>query len=785
MSSSRVLTALNVPTVTSYPSINSVQWSPDGQLCFVTKNAAYIMTPDHGINFDSKAVIRSTLSKDNREDDNALGWFRTIVQLDKSAAFRWPEYSQEWGAVSLGSMDVSLWAATFSPTNLSPDAGCILVTLSSNMDLTLWTGMKNCLKGEWIKIYDVTPYLTEIAVDDVDGPSTSQVLKAQVVSITWTLQADFGAQPAASVDGSLLICGSRGGTVIFFRYNSKQTLDHVLTLSVAEKWISHVAFTEWKVVEPGICEGYVAYGTSDGAVGRIKVTQALHESPSSYPFDPTISIKMSAEQVDEPISEPDKYALTGIRWIEASILVYCKPGMIYLWSPPQSDEHVWYGSQHLALTTHKLSSTSSCLHPVSGINYIRKTDILVLTLFDGAFYIVHNVSRDPSWIHVEAESRAEREALSRVARDIFVRTEGDETDSNDMSRMTGVVAYDGAGIFLWAHEASRPADFSYKHDARHNSMLVVAQMWDGVNDDELLKNLTIILANAKAASGLSPLALLRPFFIHLRNPKKINTLLPRFLAILHPNIDSDHTLSIRPPMYEGVLDSRLREEFRRSLSRHLFGWDVMQGMRMKLSLADFAWKLSDNEKKQEECGVVAQELLNSISHRILRTVIRHLMSVVDILTIADVPFVLRMVVQSLLPGSPMDLSAEGSHLSSLVKGIVACSNEAGEAMDNDVTKELNEHCPACKVEVPLQDIISAVCPNGHTWSRCSVTTFILATPFVRTCIGCGRKAFLPPSNATPVMRSMVPEVTQGWVVHELLEAVKRCLFCGNSFASVL
>lgn len=38
-----VSAALNVPTATSYPSVNCLQWSSDGQLCFVTKTAIYIL----------------------------------------------------------------------------------------------------------------------------------------------------------------------------------------------------------------------------------------------------------------------------------------------------------------------------------------------------------------------------------------------------------------------------------------------------------------------------------------------------------------------------------------------------------------------------------------------------------------------------------------------------------------------------------------------------------------------------------------------------------------------
>jgi len=43
-------------------------------------------------------------------------------------------------------------------------------------------------------------------------------------------------------------------------------------------------------------------------------------------------------------------------------------------------------------------------------------------------------------------------------------------------------------------------------------------------------------------------------------------------------------------------------------------------------------KRADNEDMRGKCANVAQTLLTSISHRVLRTVIRHLAAAVDIIT---------------------------------------------------------------------------------------------------------------------------------------------------------
>ncbi|KAG5653210.1 hypothetical protein H0H81_001687 [Sphagnurus paluster] len=245
-----------------------------------------------------------------------------------------------------------------------------------------------------------------------------------------------------------------------------------------------------------------------------------------------------------------------------------------------------------------------------------------------------------------------------------------------MNRITGLASYDGSSSFIWIQEyvtnhhlpstktewllhsrASRPADFSYKHDAKHSSTLLVSGMWDDLDDDNaIIRELEEVLSEAKPAAGLAPLHLLRPFFFRLRDKAKLSILHPRILEILKLQ-DGDHSANVQVPAWPDMIPG-IRTEFRTSLAQHLFGWDVLLQLRMRLSFADFTWKHADSEEKQNQCGEVAQALLTAISHRVLRTIIRHLVAAVNLLTSNDIAFVLRMVVQSLLPGSPKDLSDE-------------------------------------------------------------------------------------------------------------------------------
>jgi general transcription factor 3C protein 4 len=64
--------------------------------------------------------------------------------------------------------------------------------------------------------------------------------------------------------------------------------------------------------------------------------------------------------------------------------------------------------------------------------------------------------------------------------------------------------------------------------------------------------------------------------------------------------------------------------------------------------------------------------------------------------------------------------------------------------------------------------------------RCSITSFVLSTPTLRTCVGCNRKAFMPLGEDV-----FQPHTVRGWFVQELLKAVTRCLFCGNTFVTLV
>ena len=89
---------------------------------------------------------------------------------------------------------------------------------------------------------------------------------------------------------------------------------------------------------------------------------------------------------------------------------------------------------------------------------------------------------------------------------------------------------------------------------------------------------------------LSPLHVLRPYLLHLGDSKRLTECYGQLLETLRPISTDDCSKTVIIPSWgSGDVSAELREQFRISLATHLYGWDEIMSLRMRLSLADFAW----------------------------------------------------------------------------------------------------------------------------------------------------------------------------------------------------
>lgn len=87
--------------------------------------------------------------------------------------------------------------------------------------------------------------------------------------------------------------------------------------------------------------------------------------------------------------------------------------------------------------------------------------------------------------------------------------------------------------------------------------------------------------------GQTPVALLRPVFLHLRDARTLTRLARDLAGILCSPSSLQITVDIIVPLYVGEVTPEMRQQFRSSLSSHLFGWDTVLAERMKLVISEF------------------------------------------------------------------------------------------------------------------------------------------------------------------------------------------------------
>ena len=144
--------------------------------------------------------------------------------------------------------------------------------------------------------------------------------------------------------------------------------------------------------------------------------------------------------------------------------------IIHLWSPssPKSSGSApnlgWTGYRTLPIQTQRLSVGSSCLYPISGLSHVKYQDALVVSLFDGSFHVIQNLSHEPMWSSSMADGRDgadvedsnatfTSEGLSAASRTAFTLAERRDIRFTDVNRISGMLAHDDAsGVMMWLHE---------------------------------------------------------------------------------------------------------------------------------------------------------------------------------------------------------------------------------------------------------------------------------------------------------------------------------------------
>ncbi|KAG8947030.1 hypothetical protein FRC04_011210 [Tulasnella sp. 424] len=166
----------------STPAFGNLAWSDDGQLLVLTHNVIYILTPDLGIFFDTDSAVSATPTVSSSEQTPKLGWYRTMLSVDKATHHVWALDSENQAVLATGSVDVMFKAACWSPTGISMDGLCLLAVLTSNLEISLYEPSRNHLRGAWIKVQDVTETLKQYFRSNFDAKEAKDRTAARILA---------------------------------------------------------------------------------------------------------------------------------------------------------------------------------------------------------------------------------------------------------------------------------------------------------------------------------------------------------------------------------------------------------------------------------------------------------------------------------------------------------------------------------------------------------------------------------------------------------------------------
>lgn len=91
----------------------------------------------------------------------------------------------------------------------------------------------------------------------------------------------------------------------------------------------------------------------------------------------------------------------------------------------------------------------------------------------------------------------------------------------------------------------------------------------------------------RAGLGDSPLSMMRPTLLHLRDPARLARISGNVLELLKGPQPHEDSATLELPQWSGELTPEFREQFQRSLRTHLFGRSNLLSQRLRIALASY------------------------------------------------------------------------------------------------------------------------------------------------------------------------------------------------------
>ncbi|CAE6474838.1 unnamed protein product [Rhizoctonia solani] len=709
-------------------STDVLQCSADGQISVVTRSAIFIVTPD----------FRASSSSQNGRSSqgNHIGWSKTAIH-DFGTIKAWSDGKAEWSTLSLATVE-NVWQATsWSPSGLNRLGGCLLATLTNNLQLAIWAPIKNPSVGEWTRVADITEYqITSYGGEDEITPE--DLLKCQSCSIAWSGSCDEGASlPLVGEYHSLLVSGARSGSLYFFRWDSSiDAARYCFSFKVADTWIIRLVWSKWKQLDSnssGFVCASLACALSNGSVWVLRVKQG----PSENEQDEQERYSITDSTL---VIEPDSRSITAMAFIEVNpkaqpMLVVAKPGFVTLCNipAPSENEMAEDPSLHIVmLSSPRTSLASSAVSTCVGLHYVPSDDSLVVTLAEGSTIVIADVSQKAS-LREEGEHRISTCGLSKAVRHITGVAESRPLERVEYARIYGFQSMGTENYALWAQEVLQSYDLSFRIQATYKTRVCLVKLW-GPNEDvntRLATSLGVTLSNHNITTACSPGVILKQLILELSEDDTVVSAAPRLLPLLAPEWG-----------FSNVDQSASKDSIISTA-----GDSFISQTQLKLSLVQLlASRARLPEKLKQELESLLKLLIETAAALRIQSVVEHILKSPE----SDTPEsanVLHFIYASQFCPIPSSLSQRFQNMKQQGQeyaqrhglDLNSFSNDRESILDLSRACDLGEKCPACQQIVLFQNLAQARCRTGHVWERCATSFRLLISLGSLTCGECSRK----------------------------------------------
>ncbi|KAJ1306898.1 hypothetical protein OPQ81_007882 [Rhizoctonia solani] len=735
-------------------STDVLQYSADGQISLVTRSAIHIVTPD----------FRTTSNGNGKYPHvNQLGWLRTAIH-DFGMIKAWSEGRTEWNTLSLATAENVWQAASWSPSGLNRLGGCLLASLTNNLQLAIWAPAKNPSTGEWTRVADITEYqIGSYGGDDDIAPE--DLLKCQSCAIAWSSSCyEATTLPPAAKYHPLLAVGARSGDLSFFRWDlSTDAARYCFSFKVADAWIIRLVWSKWKLVDNNNTSRFVqaslACGLSNGSVWVLNIKQG----PDERKEDEQNQYSVTGSTL---VVEPDSRSITAMTFVEMNhraqpLLVVAKPGFVTLCSIPTPSENEMAEDPSLdtvMLASPRTSLASSAVSTCVGLQYIPSDDSLVVTLAEGSTIMIAGVS-EKAHLREQAERQMSTYGLSRAVRRITAVAESRPLERAEYARIHGIQFMGTESYAIWAQEVLQSYDLSFRIQATFKTRLCLVKLWEPEEDlnIRLVNSLSVALSSHNLVTLYSPELILKEMIFELLDDNSVISAGPRLLPVLAPEWGLSSVDQFATEDYSRTTNDRFTSQ-----------------TRLKLSLVQLLVKRAGlPDDLTLELRLLLRTLVETVVALRIQAVVERIFTLPESEKPENVD-ILRFIHASQFCPVPVSLvqrfqnmrqqGQEYSHKQS--PNLTYFPNDGGGNLGLSRAADLGEKCPACQQVVLFQNLAQAQCQMGHVWERCATSFRLLASLGSLTCSGCGRKTL----DYNPLI---------------FAEPGTHCVMCGNRYFRAL